>query len=109
MLCVSNYMLCKKTHKQKEAMACEDKVMEIFCIGDDFCKKVASECDRNLILEDNAHCHRNHKGLWSFVKNICAALTVRSFFGDKTETLPTHTEKSTRMTHFGKTFHQPHI
>ena len=43
-------------------MITEDKVIEIFCIMDEFCKNFASECDRNFLLEDKTHRHRNRKG-----------------------------------------------
>lgn len=33
-------------------MITEDKVIEIFCIMDEFCNKFASECEKNLLLED---------------------------------------------------------
>ena len=43
-------------------MITEDKVIEIFCIMDEFCNKFASECEKNLLLEDREHPHRNRKG-----------------------------------------------
>lgn len=43
-------------------MITEDKVIEIFCIMDEFCKNFASECEKNLLLEDKEHRHRNRKG-----------------------------------------------
>lgn len=39
-----------------------DKVTEIFCIMDEFCNKFASECDKNLLLENKERHHRNRKG-----------------------------------------------
>lgn len=43
-------------------MITEDKVIEIFCIMDDFCKNFASKCEKNLLFEDKEHLHRNRKG-----------------------------------------------
>ena len=43
-------------------MITEDKVIEIFCIMDEFCKNFASECEKNLLLEDKGHRHHNRKG-----------------------------------------------
>ena len=47
-------------------MITEDKVIEIFCIMDEFCNNFASECEKNLRLEDKEHPHRNRKGRLSF-------------------------------------------
>lgn len=43
-------------------MITEDKVIEIFCIMDEFCKNFASECEKNLLLEDKEHHYRNRNG-----------------------------------------------
>lgn len=43
-------------------MITEDIVIEIFCIMDEFCRNFASECEKNLHLEDKEHRHRNRKG-----------------------------------------------
>ena len=43
-------------------MIAEDKVIEIFCVMDEFRKNFASECAKNLLLEDKEHRHRNRKG-----------------------------------------------
>lgn len=43
-------------------MITEDNVIEIFCIMDELCKNFASECDKNLRLEDKEHRHCNRKG-----------------------------------------------
>lgn len=43
-------------------MITENKVIEIFCIMDEFCRNFASECEKNLLLEDKEHRHRNRKG-----------------------------------------------
>lgn len=43
-------------------MITEDKVIEIFCIMDEFCNKFTSECSKNLLLADKATAHRNRKG-----------------------------------------------
>ena len=47
-------------------MITEDKVIEIFCIMDEFCNNFASECEKYLRLEDKEHPHRNRKGRLSF-------------------------------------------
>lgn len=39
-------------------MITEDKVIEIFCIMDEFCKNFASECEKNLLLCDKEHHYR---------------------------------------------------
>ncbi len=57
-------------------MITENKVIEIFCIMDEFCRNFASECEKNLLLEDN------------------------SFFENKPEALPVHVEKSNQLTLF---------
>lgn len=36
-------------------MITEDKVIKIFYIMDEFCKNFASECKKNLLLEDSEH------------------------------------------------------
>ena len=46
-------------------MITEDKVIEIFCIMDEFCNNFASEW-KNLRLEDKEHPHCNRKGRLSF-------------------------------------------
>ena len=35
-------------------MITENKVIEIFCIMDEFCRNFASECEKNLLLEDKS-------------------------------------------------------
>ena len=43
-------------------MITEDKVIEIFCVMDELCKNFASECAKNLFLENKEHRHRNREG-----------------------------------------------
>ncbi len=49
-------------------MISEDKVTEIFCIMDEFCKNFASECEKNLLLTDKDHRHRNRNGQLSHTR-----------------------------------------
>lgn len=43
-------------------MITEDKVVDIFCVMDEFCKNFASECEKKFLLEDKEHRRRNRKG-----------------------------------------------
>lgn len=43
-------------------MITNDKVTEIFCVIDEFCKNFDAECAKNLRLEDKEHHRRNRKG-----------------------------------------------
>lgn len=47
-------------------MIIEIKVIEIFCNMDEFCKKFASECEKNLLLKDKCRRHRNRKKQLSY-------------------------------------------
>ena len=47
-----------KVCKLKEPKRClPKKAIEIFCVMDEFCNNFASECEKNLRLEDKEHAH----------------------------------------------------
>lgn len=70
-------------------MITEDKVIEIFCVMDEFCKNFASECDKNLLLEDKEHRHRNRKGQLSYSEIM--TILVCYHFGSFANFKPTTT------------------
>ena len=59
-------------------MITEDKVIEIFCVMDEFCNNFASECEKNLRLEDKECSHRNRRGKLS-VSEIMTILVCYHF------------------------------
>ena len=60
-------------------MITEDKVTEIFCVIDEFCKNFSSECARNLALEHEPCRRRNRKGRMS--KSEIMTILVCYHFG----------------------------
>ena len=69
-------------------MITEDKVIGISCVMDEFCKNFASECDKNLLLDDKEHRHRNHKGQLSHSETMTMLVCFHfgSFANFKTTT-----------------------
>lgn len=63
-------------------MITEDEVIEIFCVMDEFCKNFASECEKNLLLEDrggNRHRHRKGRLSESEIMTILVCYHFGSF------------------------------
>ena len=56
-----------------------DKVIEIFCIMDEFCKNFASECAKNFLLEDKEHRHRKGELSESEIMTILVCYHFGSF------------------------------
>ena len=55
-------------------MITEGKVIEIFCVMDESCNNFASECEKNLRLEDKERAHCNRKGWLVLASEIMAIL-----------------------------------
>lgn len=60
------FVVTKQTNKTKIfPMISKDKVTEIFCIIDDFCKEYDAEIEKNSLKAPDGRKHRHRKGLMS--------------------------------------------
>ena len=78
-------------------MITEDKVTELFCVADDFCKEFNSEIKKNAILPSTDGIKRRHRArrmsdaeiitiimaFHNFIMNLLAALGAYFFFDNK--------------------------
>ena len=55
-------------------MITEDKITEIFCIADDFCKEFELETDKIGLSEKNKGCHRHRR--WRMSKSEIITILI---------------------------------
>ena len=55
-------------------MITKDKITEIFCIADDFCKEFELETDKTGLSEKNKGCHRHRK--WRMSKSEIITILI---------------------------------
>ena len=76
----------KKTEKNNAIMITEDKIIEIFCLADDFCKLFEESISEtvNDELKNIAQVeHSRHRCFENFVVNMLGAIAAYCFFPKK--------------------------
>lgn len=63
-------------------------------------KRCIIECINDRLKNKANIVHPRHRKIHNFIINICADLTVYSFFENKPQTLPVHVEISAQLTLF---------
>jgi hypothetical protein len=75
------FVAINKQIKQKNIMLAKDKITEIFCIADDFCKEFDREFKNHQMLsnDDKKHCNRPHEMSESEIMTVLPCFHFGSF------------------------------
>lgn len=72
-------------------------------------KRCIIECINDLLKNKENIVHSRHRSIHNFIMNICAALTVYSFFENKPEVLSVRVEKTEHLTLFETGLSRTHV